>query len=243
MKSSKFAWLVLVIALACSACPGVNDEGEPGPGRETEGNAVILKDLVADGTSPLFYSLSTGEQVADPRSTAWDIVFIGGRQIRTNSGASAGLYQSGGQGGVWYTDKKVFAEVTSTNDAVTEPQEPRLQVLKGLTEDVLRYGLGMSGGAELGLLARITNVMTYAGYSNEFEEGAGLSEDKPYDAPYLYNKRQFYYNAGAMPPLFKPTNQVYVIRHGDGVHYSKFQITAYTNLPDTFTVIFENLPE
>ncbi|MDR0389746.1 MAG: hypothetical protein LBH73_06725, partial [Spirochaetaceae bacterium] len=42
--------------------------------------------------------------------------------------------------------------------------------------------------------------------------------------PYLFNKRQAYTMRG-MPPAYNPTGQVYIIRHGDGVTYSKVQLS------------------
>ena len=240
MRHKSWRGLCAALALILSACPGVNDDpGDSGPEQQQEGNALVLKNLTADGKEPLFYSLATGQRVSDPGGTDWDIAFAGGRQIWTNSGYTAVAYKSGGRGGVWYTDKKDFDQVAGRDAAVEDTG-----LLGNFTIDTRRFANGMSGGAELGLLGRSLNVMTYAGYGNETVQDVGLTELNPLAAPYLYNKKQFYYNLGnVMPPLFKTTGQVYVIRHGDGVHHSKFQVTAYRNLPDVFTVKFEALPD
>jgi hypothetical protein len=36
-----------------------------------------------------------------------------------------------------------------------------------------------------------------------------------------------------MPPVYSVTRQVYIIRHGDGEHYSQMHITALETLPST----------
>jgi hypothetical protein len=243
MTSQSFQkWFCLLLApvLAFSACAGVNDpdpDPDPGPALNVEGNVRTVTDLTANG-APIYFSLTTGQAVANPAATDWDIAFAGGRQIWTNSGATAEHLKSGGQGGVWHTDKKKFADVTSKEDAITD-----VPFYQPYHTDAARYASGMSGGAVLGLLARSMNVMTYAGYTNENDPGAGINPGTPYAAPYLYNKKQFYFNALFMPPDFRPSLQVYIIRHGDGQHYSKFQVTEYINMPDIFSFKFENLPD
>jgi hypothetical protein len=252
MKISKImygAMFIFIIALIFSACPnGTTDndetqkEEEEERELETEGKTITLKNIKVTG-DPLFFSLSTGKQVTDPKSKDWDVAFPGYRQIWTNSGDSAAKYQSGGQGGVWYTDKKDFAAVTGKDDAIMNDDDPAFQILKSFNTDKARWAIGMDTNANFVTLHKQINVMSFVGHGNENEPEAGMSQDTAYDETYLYDKKQFYYNAAGMPPIFQPTKQVYVIRHGDGVHYSKFQVTAYDRNPDKFTVKFENLPE
>jgi hypothetical protein len=72
------------------------------------------------------------------------------------------------------------------------------------------------------------NIMTYYGYAS----GSGLSEDDPFEwsipgppvAPfYEFNKKAFAAVLGGMPPPWYSTSEVYIIRHADGVSYSKLQ--------------------
>jgi hypothetical protein len=77
---------------------------------------------------------------------------------------------------------------------------------------------------------QIMNVITYAGYP----DGDGLTVETcfkyhvPGDmavySPYDFNKKQAYRMVG-MPPNYTPTGQVYIVRHGDGVKYSKLQVS------------------
>jgi hypothetical protein len=254
MKPKKIMYglfFALVMVLIFSACPnGTTDnnetqEEEEEQELETDGKTIILRNIKVSG-DPLFFSLSTGKQVTDPTSKEWDVAFPGGRQIWTNSGDSAA--ESGGQGGVWYTNKTDFKAVTGKDDIVNIADDPNFSGFTNFdyslfNQDTYRYVVAMDANASFQLYYRRLNIMSYIGYGNEDETGAGLSESKPYDVQYKYNKKAFYRNAGSMPPNFQPTKQVYIIRHGDGIHYSKFQVTAYTRNPDTFTIKFENLPE
>jgi hypothetical protein len=65
--------------------------------------------------------------------------------------------------------------------------------------------------------------------------------------PYLYNRK----HAVSMTKMiggaeFGLTHQVYIIRHGDGVRYSKIEITEYAfagsmgSATDTYTIKYQN---
>jgi hypothetical protein len=195
-----------------------------------------------------YFSLATGKAVTNPKkiaSQAWDLAFFNTRLIYTNSGVTATELGSGGKGGVWYTDKS-FAEAgwedRVTDDPLYQPYET----------DVYRFAYGMTGGEESTYSSRRKmNVMTFMGYDNENEEGAGFSEERPFSLNYRYNKKGFYVNEmdpvtgmGIMPPLFSASGQVYIIRHGDGKGYSKFQVTQFDRDPgnriDTHRISWEN---
>jgi hypothetical protein len=244
---------VLIAALVFSACPGLDGNGageeeqrqEEEEQQEEEGAAKKIR--VTTGVAPKYYSLSTGKTVSDPRSQSWDVAFPGNREIWVNAGAAAADQKSGGQGGVWYTNETDFTKATGVGDKIDITAD---SLFAGIPDNgdfnygTPRYIWGMDAAGNFVLFRKIINVISYAGYGGETVEGIGLTEDKPYtQGALLYNKRQFYYNAGTMPPNFQPTLWVYIIRHGDGVHHSKFQVTAYKNLPDVLTVKFEPLPE
>jgi hypothetical protein len=46
-----------------------------------------------------------------------------------------------------------------------------------------------------------------------------------------------------MPPNIITTGQVYIVLHGDGVHYSKIQVTKYTRVSprEIYEVRYESL--
>jgi hypothetical protein len=193
------------------------------------------------GAKTKYFSLSRGEEVpASKKNTAeWDIAvehISGFFYIYTNSGYTAEtLGNTGGQGGVWFTNAVNFGDVVSVEDQVpvtgTE-YEPYVT-------DKLRYQPGMSG-----VVPGAMNIMTYYGY----ESGAGSSTDDPFamstGAPFThpffeFNKKAFAYAGLTMPPTWFPTNRVYIIRHADGVSYSKFQVyDFYYTVSYTFTISF-----
>jgi hypothetical protein len=231
MRRSSF----VVMALACAVslflgCSTGNDD--PNYGGEEKSLRVSVAAVPA-GTAPIikYYSLSTGLEVTEGAAIAskeWDIAFSRTRLILTNSGDTAENLSSGGQGGVWYTDKTVLGEV-ALGDQITPGGD--FEILKDYTTDKIRYTRVDMGGPGTGTPSSLTlNVMSYVGYRNE-ATAAGTADD-PFTStdpenpmPYLYNKKEYYTSGSGMPPTFGNTNQVYIIRHGDGTRYSKIQIT------------------
>jgi uncharacterized protein with FMN-binding domain len=193
-----------------------------------------------------FYSLPTGNEVSDPASTGWDIGFWAGptgpvyegRTILTNSGVTADEYGSGGQGGIYPAGTTLFANVTLA--------DKKEGLINGFDytpyhTDTKRWISGMS------TVEKTVNVASYIGWGGETTAGAGLSAETPLKSG-VYNKFGFF----EMPTMgyFTCTKQVYIVKHGDGVHYSAVQIKEYTyggldaDLQggyDTYTVIVRPL--
>jgi hypothetical protein len=187
----------------------------------------------AGGTGTVYYSLRTGQQVADPASQDWDIAFERPRLIYTNSGETAAALGSGGRGGVWHTERTDFAGVIPA-DAVKNDSR-----LGPYNTDVLRW---IEGAMFKPTASRRLNVMTFTGYRNE-EKKDGRTEAAALSSSFSYDKKQFY-SARGMPPSYTLTNRVYVIRHGDGAAESKLQIRAYESQSrgdtDRYTIIWQN---
>jgi hypothetical protein len=150
--------------------------------------------------------------------------------IFTNSGATATELGSTGAGGVWHTDKTALDGVTQDDAIKNDP------LYGPYNTDVTRYVAGMGGAAS----SRRMNVMTFVGYNNEDTNDG--SADKPFSASYLYDKKQFYDMVSMQPLQIDPTLQVYIIRHGDGVHYSKIQVTEFERASptDTYLISYSN---
>jgi hypothetical protein len=225
------------MALFCAAalflgCPTeAGDNTNYGIGNPIEEEIVIT---TADGTK--YFSL-TAEGLIPVTDTAkiaskeWDIAFQRSRLIFTNSGATADSVSSGGDGGVWFTDKTDFASV-SDGDRVVDFTKEGYAEYEEFTKDVVKYTSATASSR--------LNIMTYVGYAG----GTGTQEDwyktntpssnpPPADfLPYMYNKKHFVSMTSMSGPNgaeYELSNQVYVIKHGDGVHYSKVQITEYTS--------------
>jgi hypothetical protein len=228
-------------ALVFSACPTEAAEETvttPDPVITLTGGKGELELVISDGG---LYCLdfAAGAEVTSSKSPDWDVAFYPTRQILTNSGYTAVEYRTGGKGSIWHTEKIEFDDVV-LGDAVKD--DP---VYGKYNKDVLRYALGMAGYNSK--LERNMNVMTYAGYPNEDDppHHDGTTAEKKFMPFYLYNKRAFYEaTVGAMPPDFRVTNRVYIIQHGDGEHWSKFQVTKFERdsnaHTDTYKVIWEN---
>jgi hypothetical protein len=240
--------LFLSCILLLAGCPTSAEDDNSGDGDDGyEEDLVVTEEdgstsysfSVADRKTR-FFSLSTGEEVTDEaaiKSPAWDIAFEGTRLIYTNSGASAGAYNSGGFGGIWHTNSKDFAAVEPDDLIDDDP------VYTPYHQDVKRWEMNMSGTYE-----RRLNVMTYKGYGTETATGNnGLTQGSAFGLGYAYDKQQFYINPPLpngslrMPPDFQITNWVYIIRHGNGAQYSKLQITRFVR--DFSETVVEYKPE
>jgi hypothetical protein len=228
-------------ALLLSACPLEDDGNNPAPPPKVSfaGGAGELELTLAEGR---LYCLdfATGTEVASSRSPDWDFAFYPTRQLLTNSGYTAEQYHSRGQGAVWHTEKTGFDSVVLEDAVKDDP------VYGKYNADLLRYAFGMAGYSAQP--ERNMNVMTYLGYPNEdadpSQDGTVLA--KQFQPFYLYNKRAYYEaTVGMMPPDFRVTNRVYIIRHGDGTHHSKFQVTKFSRdseaHTDTYAIRWENL--
>ncbi|MDR1566407.1 MAG: FMN-binding protein [Treponema sp.] len=188
-----------------------------------------LQFTVEDGKTK-YYSLATGNQQTNSAGAGWDVAFFGSRAIYTNSGDSAA--DPACRAMVWHTNKTDF-EAAGYEDRVEGP-DVGFDYTPYHT-DTLRWITGKT--------QRALNVMTYAGYQNE-NDVDGKSEAAAYDTNYLYDKRAFYKSLpGTMPPNFEPTGQVYIIRHADGQHYSKLQVTGFTRIipKDIYEVQVKNI--
>jgi hypothetical protein len=249
MKHGKLltGFMVLFCASALFlACP-TEPEDDPNYG----GDEKTISGISAAAGETKYYSLSTGEEVAADKAntTGWDIAFTRTRLILTNSGDTASGLGSGGDGGVWYTDKTDFDDV-SLDD---RPEDT------GYNTDTGKYvwnGMGAAPTAKM-----LLNVMTFVGYDYGNGEAASIptlkgaapydpDRDGDYPSPgaftgYKYDQKTYYkqeHGSGG-GPTFSSTNYVYIIRHGDGEHYSKIQITyAYQSSPaaDTFVIKYSN---
>jgi hypothetical protein len=215
-----YAFLILPVltGLCFTACPTE---------AENEGGNVIEVSLPIDGSGRRhYYDLSSGGEVS-PEGDNWDLALEahdGGFFVLTNSGVTAAEASSSGLGGVWFTDTTDFDLVTASAQRIIPAEGSEYEPY---TADVYRYTMVMAAEP----VKQILNVITYAGYPS----GDGLIVETRFEyntpdmgnmgafIPYLFNKRQAYTMRG-MPPSYSPTNQVYIIRHGDGEHYSKVQL-------------------
>jgi hypothetical protein len=209
------AAILLLFLVSCDSGGAGGGSGSSSSWTAGSGTAVI----VAPDGDPTYVSLSSGilaDSEAD--TTNWDLKFTYDRTIHTNSGASATLEGSSGTGGVYYVSGATSVAGVSDTDfsaakAVFDGGETDWDTYKHYDET--RYISGMGGATEAQL-----NVMSYHGY----DSGDGLTSNTAYST-YNYSADSFY-DATGMPPTYTMSNNVYIIRHGDGTHHSAIQITA-----------------
>lgn len=238
-------FLFFLILLGCvfflfTGCPtGNGDIAEEETEEEDitqESGVITIKNLtITNGVK--YISLSTGKTVpASRKNTAeWDIAVAASMFVfRTNSGVTAADAGSPGDAYIWYTNKTDFNSVTLADRVDSGHPEYDAELgaeLAPYAQDVTRYSSLMDGVSPVPM-----NMMTYFGFNG----GSGLTYEDPFTSIprngvsltdyvfYHFNKKAAYEGTGGMPPGFKETKQIYIIRHADGVHHSKFQVTAFT---------------
>ncbi|MDR2305316.1 MAG: HmuY family protein [Treponema sp.] len=188
-----------------------------------------LDDLPFETGSVLkYYSLSTGTEVdaSKAATTEWDIAIEKHASallmIYTNSGSSA---SGAGDAKVWFTNKTDFDDV-KLSDRVTDFSGANAEYAP-YTKDVSRYlKFGMGTGTQYQVNM---NIMTYFGFNAGTKDGllesttftsTAVSPDYKY---FDFDKKAFWSQLG-MPPVYSPTNQVYIIRHAGGAGFSKLQV-------------------
>jgi hypothetical protein len=206
--------LFIFLAVFCfTACSTDVDEGWTGP---------VLKVTIrlnSGDEGALYYSLTTGKQAASA-SPDWDLGFYSvdnTPSIFTNSGETATLLASSGNGGVWYSNKGL--EDSGPDDRRADGE------YADYTTDVYRWGKTMGANA----IRQRMNIMTYLGFP-----GGDGTEDDPFIphamtdmgtyVGYNFDKKQFY-KWYSMPPKYSPTGQTYIIKRGNGGGYSKIKIS------------------
>jgi hypothetical protein len=212
-----FSFLFLVFAsISFTACPVEDDGGWAGP------TLKVVIPLNSGDAGARYYSLADGEEVtgADIAGQNWDLGFYSmdsTPSIFTNSGATAAHLGSGGQGGVWYSDRAL--EDAGPEDGKADGE------YAAYVADVERWVqvMGPPSGPQR------MNIMTYLGYPG----GDGLTKDTLFVpnemkdmgsfVGYGFDKKQFY-SWHSMPPVFSPTGQTYIVRHGDGAGRSKIRV-------------------
>jgi uncharacterized protein with FMN-binding domain len=198
------------------------------------------------GQQRKYFSLSQGKMIATKNTAEWDIAIESMNNfcyIYTNSGVTAAELGSGGKGGVWFTTKGTNFNAITLADRVTNLTGENTEYADYVT-DVTRYQQGMDNA-----VAGSMNIMTYYGYAS----GDGSTEASPFgwsvpgppfSSFFEFNKKAFAEEGNGMPPPWYPTQQVYIIGHGDGVSYSKFQITDITySTKFILSFRFKNLDE
>ena len=221
----------MMISLSFLLFASCNQDDNSPETNQDEYETIILSGykIKSDKPSEYFYKyidLETLQEVASPSLTEWDIRVTGARQILTNSGVT-----EVGLGGVACSGSQDFSAIIDSPGALE------------YTIDYCywEYYEQSSGGYSIPQQYTV-NVMNFPGYSsqNGYNGGAGdgLADGKTEDTAYFRsnidftNGNAFAKWAGMPPSFFDYTNNVYVIRSGDGANYYKFQILLLEYITD-----------
>jgi hypothetical protein len=221
MKRASMGFICLLSVFAALFFAGCdNNQGTVDP---VEGTITIT----VQGDEKVYFSLTTGEKVAGDsiHTSNWDIGFQRPRTIVTNSGTTAATLNSNGKAQVWHTEKTDFDDVVLADAVKTGNLSPYFA-------DTSKWFYSMSTNQNI-----TYNVINFTGYSS----GAG-TEDDPFKTA-QYNQKQFY-TRGDGTSSYPVTNVVYIVQHGDGVHFSKIQVSSYeygSSASDTYVVKYKNL--
>jgi hypothetical protein len=177
-----------------------------------------------------YYSLDPVREVtgsAAIASTGWDIAVQPGRIIQTNSGSTASALSSGGQGGVWHTEKTDIT-ATALGDRVITGD------FASWSTDTLKFVAGQMGAPNL----QTVNVMNHFAWST----GDGDSAQTVFTGAQYNGKGFISATPGKMPPDFSVTNRVYIIKRGSSNGgYHRIQITGYSSVSGTDTYTLKHL--
>jgi hypothetical protein len=219
MKRVSMSFICLLSVFTVLFFGGCENNQETEEDQGTEGTITVT----VKEDEKFYYSLVTGKEVSgDAINTPdWDIGFQRPRTILTNSGTTAAALKSGGDGHVWYTETIDF-DGAAEGDAVKEGD------LREYFVDASRWLYSMSTKQNM-----TYNVINFAGYNT----GSGTEQD-PFKT-LLYDQKQFYEGKGSSN--YPVTNVVYIVRHGDGVHFSKIQVSnyEYANKSDTYVIKYK----
>jgi hypothetical protein len=205
-----FGALVFTVATGCAP------QGPP-PGAD-------LVVAVASGDYR-YVDLETGtvlEAGAPVNDAGWDLKFSYDRQVFTNSGDTAADEGSGGLGGVYYVsgassvDEDLSAALTAAKEIFDDP---------GAEWDTHRHTDKKAwvnpAPTQFDDSQTYLNAMTFLGY------GTGDGTESSVYSDYQYDQNQFYNaDTSGMPPKYTMTNNIYIIRHGDGTKHTAIQVTA-----------------
>jgi len=172
-----------------------------------------------------FFALDPWREIsgeAEIASQAWDIAIDNTdgvwRQIWTNSGSTAEEFETGGQGGVYHTNRFTLVGTTASDRVQNHPGS--------LNVDSIRRILPPAMGPVLPAEQEQTiNVMNHRGWAT----GDGI--DTPFATIQDNSTAFFVGGGGGMPPIFPMTGRVFIIRTGDGLRYIPIQVSGHNTWP------------
>lgn len=199
---------LLVLLAGCQQA--TNDDEEEAP---SFGSTQALTVTAVSTTTKTYWDLDTGTEVTDPASTVWDIAFTSGTGgVFTNSGATATAVASSGTGGVYYSGSTVFGDVTTYSSSGFDAAWS--------TDEAVYVATAGQGGTTTSTV--VLNKMTALDYSG----GTGTEAD-PYtnDASAGVYDGEAYYSYSQATGI-TVSNEVYLVRSGDGSQVFKVQIAG-----------------
>jgi hypothetical protein len=224
--------LMLTMVLVLSGCDLLGGgDGDP--------KAYIFDGIrVNDGSTTTYYSLyvdfedpdnpvSVESDTGGAANTDWEIMVICGKEILTNSGVTATAEGSGGSGGVVFSGNTVFDdEITAVAAAALFAADP------DDGQDYHYWDKYRSTSAEP-TEPQSGNAVSFPGYPALVDGRDGQSAGTAwiFEDDVDFSLGTAYCEWDRMSPNFRNfTNNVYVVRSGDGSEHYKIQIVEASYL-------------
>jgi len=244
MKRKFTEWLsvtlTLAAALASTGCDLGDLFGSKDGDTPTDNATVKVYDGKREGKATYILQYIDLENPDAPSSTGtdtdWDIMITGQKEILTNSGVTATDLSSGGKGGVVFSGKTdINQDIGTVETATLFSSDPH----KGFD-----YTYWEKSTADAEAKIATSNAISFPGYSSDngrdgsTEEKAWIfgTEKNPLNADVNFSLGHAYAKWERMDPKYSDfTNNVYIIRSGDGASYYTLQIAdvVYSKTTDS----------
>jgi len=220
MKRRSITWLSVTLTLAALASTGcdLGDLFGSEDGDTPSDNATVKVYDGVKGTA-LEYLYIDLENPDAPSSTgtdiAWDIMISGQKEILTNSGVTAG-----GKGGV------VFSGKTDMSQGVSVAEAAALFAADARDGGDYSFWDKAKATSATPTDASIGNAISFPGYKDqESRDGKGADTAWIFATDADFSLGTAYAKWERMDPKYSDfTNNVYIVRSGDGASYYKLQV-------------------
>lgn len=261
MKRKSIVWLsvtlTLAAALASTGCDLGDLFGSKDGDTPTDNATVKVYDGKREGKATYILQHIDLENPDAPSSTGtdtdWDIMITGQKEILTNSGVTATDLSSGGKGGVVFSGKTDMEQGISVAEAAALFAKNGLDYTDYSFWDKYKTSSATPTSTSTGNAISFPGYTSQAGRDGQSETTAWVFGDVGDHVDVDFSLGTAYAKWERMDPKYSDfTNNVYVVRSGDGASYYKLQIAdvVYSKTTDssgtatthyTFKIKFQKL--
>ncbi|HEY9594656.1 MAG TPA: HmuY family protein [Spirochaetia bacterium] len=184
-----------------------------------------------------------GNPLSAGNNTQWDLMITAAKEILTNSGVTATSLSSGGQGGVVFSGSTDFSHTISVSDAAALFAADVASGVKTGDGADYSYWDKYQTGSATPTTPQTGNAISFPGYPSSVSgrDGTTAATAWVFGAVGAHVDVDFslgtaYARWERMNPSFSNfTNNVYVVRSGDGASYYKIQVLEATYMTQSNT--------